>query len=83
MTTLNFNALDEDEVAACPTCDSSQVRFYTPGGIRGFGTHPRYACRTCGDRFDTFVVRERKISSTGPSGLARDLLDADPDEVSR
>lgn len=83
MTTLDYEALGEDEVAACPDCDSSQVRYYTPGGYRGFGDHKRYACRSCGARFDEFTARPRKIRSAGQSGLAADLLDADPDEVGR
>ena len=81
MTHSDFTALDEGEVAACPECDSSQVRCYTPGGYRGYGERPRYCCRECGGRFDEFVARERYQHSGGPSGLASRLLKADPDEI--
>jgi hypothetical protein len=42
----------------------------------------RYWCPKCGAKFDEFVVRERR-GSTALYGLARDLADADPDEVSK
>jgi len=83
MNHSDYEALDADEVAVCPECDSSQVRFYTPGGYRGYGDYPRYACRGCGERFDEFVTRERYTRSGGRSGLASRLLKAGPDEVSR
>lgn len=73
--------LGKNEVAVCPSCDSPRVRCYTPGGYRGYGEHERYGCRDCGERFDEFNVRARKTKAPGRSGLARKLLDGDPEEI--
>jgi len=77
-----FTALNDDEVAACPNCDSSKVRIYSPGGYTNHNGTGRYACRTCDERFDEYVTRKRR--QHGPtSGLAHRLHEADPDEVTR
>ena len=76
-------ALDDGEVAACPECDDSSVEMGNLGDSMGPRTDTaRYFCSHCYAHFDTFVIRERK-RDTSPGGLPGDLLDADPDEVSR
>lgn len=67
--------LDDHEVAACPECEAAavQTRDSSP-------TRDRYRCGRCGASFDTFDVRERR-GHDGLSGMARRLLEADPDDV--
>lgn len=76
----------DDTVQACPECEKSQIRVRRPN-------HPhskphvdgRWHCNTCGARFDEPITRPSDgVMGTIPhSGLARKLLDADPDDVSR
>ena len=79
----NTTPIAADEVAACPECDDPSVEMGNLGDSMGPRAYtPRYMCSRCNARFDTFVIRERKLD-TSPGGLPGDLLDADPDEVGR
>jgi len=84
MSHSDFAALGEHEVAVCPKCDASTVRTLSPGSIPGpIDDSTNYYCHSCSATFDEFVVRESHGKRNTQSGLAKDLLDADPDEVSR
>jgi transposase-like protein len=78
----DFTKLNDDEVAACPNCDSSKVRIYSPGGYTNHKGIARYACRRCDERFDEYVTRKRRQHAS-TSGLAARLEAADPDDVTR
>ena len=71
-------SLDEDQVLACPSCDSPNVKARTRDAPE------RWLCAQCMESFETPDVRERKTNTgdSGVHGLAKQLLDADPDEVS-
>jgi len=84
MSHSDFDALGEQEVAACPECDASTVRTLSPGSIPGpIDDSTNYYCHSCSATFDEFIVREANATRNTQSGLAKDLLDADADEVSR
>jgi len=73
----------DDEVAVCPECDTGGIGLASPGSMQHDEPDgKRYWCPKCGAKFDEFIVRERR-GSTALYGLARDLADADPDEVSK
>ena len=79
----NTTPIAADEVAACPECDDPSVEMGNLGDSMGPRAYtPRYMCSRCYARFDTYVIREKR-HDTSPGGLPGDLLDADPDEVSR
>jgi DNA-directed RNA polymerase subunit RPC12/RpoP len=80
----DFQALDEDEVAACPECDATQLRSNDGDSMVGPRvTSTAYSCNACSAHFDEPVVRKRQSSGGPKRGLAKKLYDADPDEVSR
>ena len=84
MSHSDFAALGEYEVAACPECDASTVRTLSPGSMAGpIDDSTNYQCHACSATFDDIVVREPHATRNTQSGLAKDLLDADPDEVTR
>lgn len=77
---------DRELVKACadPDCDSSRIR--PRNGSHAFGTTAEsWHCNACGLRFDEPRERpSRGVMGTIPhSGVARKLLEADPDDVSR
>jgi transposase-like protein len=84
MKHTEFDAVDDDEVAVCPTCDRTPIQRVS-GSEMFEHEHKRgeYVCRSCGETFDTFTTRKRKQRSIRPKGLAGRLADADPDEVGR
>ena len=83
MSHSDFADLGEHEVAACPECDASTVRTLSPGSMAGpIDDSANYQCHSCSATFDEFVVRESNGRRNTQSGLAKKLLDADPDEVS-
>jgi uncharacterized Zn finger protein (UPF0148 family) len=72
-----------DLVRACPACDSPDVRV-RPGGYNsgpGRLDGRRWRCKDCGATFDEPVERASKRSHAGLSGTARDLAEADPDDL--
>lgn len=82
MSHSDFDAVADNETAACPECDASTVRTLSPGSMTGPEKDiSRYQCWTCDASFDEFIVRERRGHSNSQSGLAKKLLEADPDEV--
>jgi len=80
----DHDALDADEVAVCPACDSSSVVVNSTSGLSSSKDDlHRYRCPDCNQLFDEFD-RRRRASHGGPKrGMAKDLAEADPDEVSR
>ena len=65
---------DDDKVAACPECDVAALRAHTDG----------YYCRNCYSVVEEINHRPPKeTGSQSRYGLARDLVEADPSEVSR
>lgn len=77
--------LADDELKACPNCDSSAVHT---NGVGGYASHnpdaKRYRCSSCYELFDEAVVRTRHEGGGGGirgDTLAGDLADADPEEV--
>lgn len=70
-----------ETVAACPECDNSSITHSTPGGmICADTTGEKYHCKECGNRFDTPTHRPPRSSTNSQSGMARQLLDADPED---
>lgn len=68
---------DGETIQVCPECDQTLIRRLV--------TSDGWACRAagCGASFDEPVERARQGGNDGPStGLARQLLEADPDDVS-
>jgi transposase-like protein len=80
----DYQALNDDEVAVCPECDSSALIMNSTSALKADPDElDRYRCRACDATCDEFVRRE-KASDRGPTrGLAARLADADADEVSR
>jgi len=80
----DYEALDDDEVAACPECDSSGLIMNTTSAWKASADKlDRYRCRMCGATCDDPAVRKSYRNGGPTRGLAKDLYDADPDEVSR
>lgn len=71
--------LDDDEVAACPDCGAAAVQS-RGSDFTSEQSREQYRCGRCTASFDTFDVRERR-GHDGLSGMARRLLEADPDDV--
>jgi len=84
MNHSDYQALDDDEVAVCPECDDSGVVMNTTNAHK---SHPetldRYRCVDCNATFETFARRARQRDLGPTRGMAKDLAEADPDEVSR
>jgi transposase-like protein len=72
-----------DTVRVCPECDTPDIRV-RPGGYNS-STHrvgaARWRCKDCGATFDEPAERPSNHAHAGLSGLARDLADADPDDL--
>jgi hypothetical protein len=80
---MRRGATPDGEIAVCPECDTGGIGLGSPGGMQfDEPAGKRYFCSTCGSTFDEFDTREPR-SSGSLYGLAKDLADADPDEVSR
>ena len=75
--------LGTNEVYACPACDSCDVQKAAAPSMENNGRTPDWTCRDCLRQFDTPKTRPRKQRPSKLGGLAGDLLEADPDEVSR
>jgi len=80
---INHEPLADGETYVCPECGSSGItRAGAGSATRRQGA--TWNCSACYHHFESPDRRERKNGSHGPqNGLAKDLLDADPDEVSR
>lgn len=70
--------LEDHEVAACPECDAAAVQTRSSDLSHDVVDH--YRCGRCTATFGEYAVRDRRGHS-GLSGAARELLEADPDEV--
>lgn len=73
---------DEDLVKACPECDSTRLLRRSGGGFHGRKPVAPYYCNSCFMPVEEPVERERHRARGKESGLAGELLDADPDDVS-
>lgn len=75
---------EEDQIPACPDCDSGSVSMNSTGGPSRYEDPDTYRCSDCYATFDDPNHRDRR----GPGGLpgnslAAALSDADPSEVGR
>jgi hypothetical protein len=78
-------AEERAEVAACPECDTAQLqrRSSSYAGPESEQEEPYY-CGGCGSYVEEPVYREnRAVGGPAVSGLAAELLEADPEEASR
>jgi len=78
--------MNEETVQSCPECDASQIRPRRPGKPDSRSrVDAQWVCNDCGTRFDDPIERpSRGVFGTIPhSGLARELWDANADDVSR
>jgi len=74
---------DDDTVLVCPECDKTNIRAMVGSGFGVSADHDNdYYCRECTHHFDDPVERERGHTSDGRAYLARELVDADPEDVS-
>lgn len=73
---------DADRVDACPDCGSSRLSANATGGMRGRDTRGRFRCIDCKSYFDECDERARREDRQTRKGLAGELVEADPDEVS-
>jgi transposase-like protein len=82
---MNSNPSDPDDdaqsVLACPACESSEITrrvggFAQPRPDDG----RRFRCKACDERFDDAIRRAPRQPSR-LSGLARELADAEPDDL--
>lgn len=74
--------LEEDEIHACPECDSPDVIHKQPSGFDGLQQDPHdYRCNNCRHHFDVPVVRKRKNKrqERTASPAANALIEADPE----
>lgn len=70
-------------VSACPHCNTHRISVNSGGSMSSNKDAPPFRCRECHEGFDEPNHRPpRTAQSRAPSGLARRLLEADPDEVS-
>lgn len=70
---------DEGETRACPECDDPQVQSHN-GSIQARDPREGWYCQACGAQFAKPVVRERRADSAVTTGVAADLVAADPDD---
>ena len=77
MTASFGPTLPDGTVAACPDCDAAHIVVTSTGPKGG----SRYLCRACGATFEAFETRDRRSSQDTRSGLAKDLVEAAPEEV--
>lgn len=76
-------SLDDDEVLACPECDSTAVRGrLNPEGRGAAGQPEDWGCERCEAFFDAPTIREwAGFAESGLSGMAKVLDETDPEEV--
>lgn len=70
--------MTESAIDACPTCDDSSIARNSTIDAECAD----YRCVACGELFDEPVTRPAKGGTGHANGLAKELLDADADEVS-
>lgn len=75
--------MDDDELKACPNCDSSAVHTNSVGGFASPNRDAkRFRCSQCYELFDKPKIRKRhQKSGIRSDTLASDLDNADPEEV--
>ena len=74
---------DEDDVLACPHCDSPSITKHVGGMHRPTDDPLAYRCRGCGETFAEPTRRPRKTAPAGVGRLSdagRALVEADPDD---
>lgn len=72
----------DDEVEACPNCDSTAIRPNVGNTVRGRdGGESEFTCSNCSERFDEPEVREKRHSGGPKRGAAARLYAADPSEL--
>jgi len=71
-------------VLACPECDSSDIRTNN-NGLQGCKAAADHVCRDCGNAFSDAeaVRRQPKRSVTTPPSIARNLENANPEDVGK
>jgi len=75
--------IPDGHMTVCPHCGSANIRRRQPQKPTGAGDGKNWWCENCHDSFHDFATRPRNDTDTPEprGGLARRLLDADPDEV--
>lgn len=71
----------DGKIPVCPECDSTQIEV-TNGRGRAGTTRTSWWCR-CGARFDEPAWRKPENYAESRKGLSKQLVEADPDEVTR
>lgn len=76
-------ATDGGQVAACPDCDSTSLKYVVGAGNCAAPQEHDYRCEDCGAKIDEAEVVWRASKRDGEPrySLARTLVDADPDLV--
>jgi len=82
---MKHTDIPEGHMTVCPDCMGPNITRRQPQKPNGrASSHGKeWWCRDCNEPFDERATRERRDDDTGEprGGLARRLLDADPDEV--
>jgi len=69
---------EKEDIRVCPTCDSNQHLRYRPGNYNPEG----YYCDMCDVTVaESELVTRAPRSAGSRSGLAKELVDMDPDEL--
>jgi DNA-directed RNA polymerase subunit M/transcription elongation factor TFIIS len=79
----NSDAGSDRDVTVCPECGNSQIHVRVGGTRSRDSVSTRFRCPRCGETFDDCESRASRKSSERIRGLAGELAEADPDEVSR
>ncbi len=69
-----------ETLTACPNCDSASIETRQRDSMIGNGEGPKFYCRECTHAFDNPVERTPH-NPHHASGLEKQLLEADADEV--
>lgn len=69
-------------IEVCPGCLSSAIRWKNARSQFSAGDNKPYTCIDCGRSFDEPSERERR-GDGARQGLAKRLMDANPDDVGR
>jgi len=73
--------MGDDEIPVCPKCDSASISSTNGHNYPNPAADHGWRCKRCAEGLDAPDYREpHSDSNQTRSGLAKTLLDADPDE---